>query len=139
MCRESPLLEASHRSHAHMDDRNDIIQDVGHGRPRYRQPIGMPMRDEGRRAGAIVSVVLHAMIIFLLIVPFFMPRSVIQRMQQGAGGAGPAGGGGGGNRGTGGQTVEKIQFVKVSPTPVPTPNALPPVVPPPLKPTPKVE
>src|SRR5829696_2253402 len=48
-----------------------------------------------------------------------------------AGGAGPAGGGGGGNRGTGGRTVEKIQFVRVSPTPVPTPSTLPPVVPPP--------
>ena len=60
-------------------------------RPRYRQPIGMPMRDEGRRAGAVVSVVVHAVVIFLLIVPFFMPHSVIERMQQGAGGPGPAG------------------------------------------------
>jgi periplasmic protein TonB len=122
-----------------MDDRNDIIQDAGHGRPRYRQPIGMPMRDEGRRAGAIVSVVLHALVIFLLIVPFFMPRSVIQRMQQGAGGAGPAGGGGGGTRGTGSETREKIQFVRVIPNPVPTPTSIPPVVPPVPKPTPKVE
>lgn len=107
-------------------------------RPRYRQPIGMPMRDEGRRAGAVVSVVVHAVVIFLLIVPFFMPHSVIERMQQGAGGPGPAGGGGGGNRGTGGRTIEKIQFVRVSPTPVPTPRAVPPVVIPP-KPVPKVE
>ena len=49
----------------------------------------MPMRDEGRRAGAVVSVVVHALIIFLLIVPFFMPHSVIERLQQGAGGPGP--------------------------------------------------
>src|SRR5919112_4456480 len=80
--------------------------DIPHGsteyRPRYRQPIGMPLRDEGRRTGALVSIVVHALIVFLLIVPFFMPHSVIERMQQGAGGAGPAGGGGGGNRGTGG-------------------------------------
>jgi protein TonB len=107
-------------------------------RPRYRQPIGLPMRDEGRRTAAIVSVVVHALIIILLIVPFFVPRNVIERMQQGAGGAGPAGGGGGGTRGTGGRVVEKIQFVRVSPTPVPTPTTLPPIVPPP-KVTPKVE
>jgi hypothetical protein len=123
-----------------MDHPNEIVEEADHGRPRYRQPIGMPMRDEGRRAGAVVSVVVHALIIFLLIVPFFMPRSVIQRMQQGAGGAGPAGGGGGGTRGTGGDVREKIQFVRVSPTPVPTPTTLPPVVSPPkLTPKPKVE
>ena len=122
---------------AELDDEHNT-EGIPTGRPRYRQPIGMPMRDEGRRAGAIVSVVVHAVVIFLLIVPFFMPHSVIQRMQQGAGGAGPAGGGGGGNRGTGGQTVEKIQFVRVSPTAVPTPRVVPPVVPAP-KPVPKVE
>jgi periplasmic protein TonB len=105
-------------------------------RPRYRQPVGMPMRDEGRRAGAVVSVVVHALIILLLIIPFFMPHSVIRRMQQGAGGAGPAGGGGGGTEGTGGETVEHLQFVKVLPNPVPTPSTLPPITPPP-KPVPK--
>jgi hypothetical protein len=98
-------------------------------RPRYRQPIGMPLRDEGRRAGAIVSVVVHALIIFLLIIPFFMPHSVIARMQQGAGGAGPAGGGGGGDEGSGGAPVEHLQFVKVMPAPVPTPSTLPPITP----------
>lgn len=108
-------------------------------RPRYRQPLGMPLRDDGRRAGAVVSVVVHAVIIFLLIVPFFMPHNVIERLQQGAGGPGPAGGGGGGSRGTGGHTVEKVRFVRVSPAPVPTPATLPPIVPPPPKVTPKVE
>jgi hypothetical protein len=108
-------------------------------RPRYRQPLGMPLRDDGTRAGALISVVVHALIIFLLIIPFFMPRNVIERMQQGAGGPGPAGGGGGGSRGTGGHSVEKIRFVRVSPTPVPTPTTLPPIVPPPPKVTPKVE
>jgi periplasmic protein TonB len=124
---------------AHMDDRNDMIGEGVESRPRYRQPIGMPMRDEGRRAGAVVSLVVHALIILLLIVPFFMPRSVIERMQQGAGGAGPAGGGGGGTRGTGGEMRERVQFVRVSPAPVPTPTSIPPVVPPTPKPTPKVE
>jgi protein TonB len=122
-----------------MDDRDDITQEEMQRRPRYRQPIGMPLRDDGRRAGAVVSLVVHALIIFLLIVPFFMPHSVIERMQQGAGGAGPAGGGGGGTRGTGGEMRERVQFVRVAPTPVPTPTSIPPVVPPLPKPTPKVE
>lgn len=76
--------------------------------------------------GAVVSVVLHALIIGLLIVPFVMPDSVIERMQQGAGGEGPAGGGGGGSRGSGG-TVETVRYVKLVPDPVPTPTSIPPV------------
>ena len=74
--------------------------------------------------GMVVSVVLHALIIGLLIVPFLMPNSVIERMQQGAGGAGPAGGGGGGSRGTGGG-VETIRYVKLVPDPVATPSTIP--------------
>lgn len=105
-------------------------------RPRYRAPIGMPERDEGRRIGAVVSVVVHALIIGLLIAPFMMPASVIERMQQGAGGVGPAGGGGGGRGGTGGETGETLRFVRVAPEPVPTPNALPPA---PTPVTPKPE
>ena len=120
------------------DFEESVTQTGASDRPRYRQPIGMPLRGEGRRTGAVISVLVHAVIIFLLIIPFFMPHNVIRRMQQGAGGAGPAGGGGGGTRGTGGRTVEKIQFVRVSPTPVPTPSVLPPIVAPP-KVTPKVE
>ena len=103
----------------------------------YRVPLGMPIRDEGRRAGAVVSVVIHALIIFLLIVPFFMPHSVIERLQQGAGGPGPAGGGGGGTRGTGATTQEHIQFVKVLPAAVPTPRSVPPITPPVPKPVQK--
>jgi hypothetical protein len=37
-----------------MDDRNELIRDPVDGRPRYRQPIGMPQPDDGRRAGAII-------------------------------------------------------------------------------------
>ena len=92
--------------------------------------------------GAIVSVVLHALIIGLLIVPLLMPGSVIERMQQGAGGAGPAGGGGGGTRGSGG-TVETVRYVKLVPDPVPTPSSIPavekPVVPKVEPPPPKPE
>ncbi len=106
------------------------------GRPHYRVPIGLPSRgEENRRIGAVVSVVLHALIIGLLIVPFVLPDSVIERMQQGAGGDGPAGGGGGGSRGSGG-TVETVRYVKLVPTPVPTPSSIPPV---PKPEAPKVE
>lgn len=93
---------------------------------RYRVPIGIPTRDEGRRAGAIVSVLVHVIVIALLIIPFMMPSSVIERMQQGAGGDGPAGGGGGGSRGTGG-TRETLRFVRLAPEPVATPTTVPPV------------
>ena len=98
---------------AHLDDAP--IHDPPEGRPRYRTPIGMPLRNEHWERGAIVSVLVHAVIIGLLIIPFFLPSSVIRRIQQGAGGAGPAGGGGGGRRGTGGAVAEKIIFVKGDP------------------------
>ena len=107
---------------------------TGPMQPRYRVPMGLPARDEGRRAGAVVSIVLHALIIGLLIMPFFMPAAVIERMQQGAGGAGPAGGGGG-SRGSTGGYVETLRFVKLSKSAVPTPTTLPPVP----VPVPKVE
>jgi periplasmic protein TonB len=99
-----------------LDDRptHDPPYTLG-GRP-YRVPIGLPARDEGRRAGAIVSVLVHLLVIALLIAPFMMPGAVIERMQQGAGGAGPAGGGGGGSGGTGG-TKETLRFLPFSPPP----------------------
>lgn len=106
------------------------------GPPRYRVPIGLPTRgQESRRMGVVVSVLLHALIISLLIAPFLMPGSVIERMQQGAGGAGPAGGGGGGSRGSGG-TVERVQYVKLTTEQVPTPTSIPAV---PKPAVPKVE
>jgi protein TonB len=105
------------------------------GRPVYRVPMGMPLRDDGRRASALVSLAIHALIIGLLVAPFFLPGSVLARIEQGAGGAGPAGGGGGGRGGTGG-TVETLRYVRLAPDPVPTPSSIAPT-PPPL-PTPKV-
>jgi protein TonB len=114
-----------------MTARDDIsTHDPPHdGRPRYRVPLGMPLRDEGRRAGAVVSVLIHAIVIALLVIPFLLPTAVIARMQQGAGGAGPAGGGGGGHRGTGG-TIETLRFVRIAPEPAPTPAAKPAAIPP---------
>jgi protein TonB len=84
----------------------------------------------------VVSILVHALIIGLLIIPLMLPSSVIERIQQGAGGAGPAGGGGGGRAGTGGDERESLRFVRLAPEPVATPKTLP-VIPP--LPTPKIE
>lgn len=91
----------------------------------------------------VIAVLVHALIILLLIVPFAAPEAF--RAALGAGGLGPAGGGGGGSRGTGGlPKQERIQFVRVPEAPKPvvqrptvTPPVIkPPVVPPPPQPTP---
>lgn len=98
-------------------------------RPRYRVPLGMPLRDDGRRAGALVSLLVHAIVIGLLVIPFLLPSAVLARIQQGAGGAGPAGGGGGGRGGTGG-TIETLRFVRIAPAPAPAPPTKATVTPP---------
>ena len=105
-------------------------------RPAYRVPVGMPMRNDGRRTGAVVSFLIHALIIALLGLPFVFSRTIIQRIEQGAGGPGPAGGGGGGRGGAGDGTHETLRFVRVAPEPVPTPTKLPPV---PVPEVPKVQ
>jgi protein TonB len=97
----------------------------------------MPIREEGRRASMLVSIAVHVVILGLLIAPLVFSRTVIERIEQGAGGAGPAGGGGGGRRGTGGSTVETLRFVRLAPDPVPTPKTIPAVAAP--VPPPKVE
>jgi protein TonB len=78
-------------------------------RPAYRVPIGMPLRDEGRRQGIIVSILVHGAIILLLLFPIVLARTNIIPIQQGAGGAGPSGGGGGGRGGA--QPHERVQFI----------------------------
>ncbi|MCY7378603.1 MAG: hypothetical protein LH467_04600 [Gemmatimonadaceae bacterium] len=108
-------------------------------RPRYRVPLGLPRRDDGRRASMIISIAVHLLIVALLVVPLVVADTVIARIEQGAGGAGPAGGGGGGRRGTGGATVETLRYVRLAPDPVPTPTSLPAVPPPVPVPNPRVE
>lgn len=114
---------------AHFDD-TPIHDPPPSGRPSYRVPIGMPTRDEGRRTGVVVSILIHVLIVGILVAPLFLPGSPLRRIEQGAGGPGPAGGGGGGRGGTGGGTRETLRFVRVAPDPVPTPTTLPPVSPP---------
>ncbi|MHB1863336.1 MAG: hypothetical protein ACYCVL_10235 [Gemmatimonadaceae bacterium] len=93
----------------------------------------MPKGRENRRFGAIVSVLVHVLILLLLIAPFVAHGPIVEILQ-GAGGKGPAGGGGGGRGGTGGQTraeTEHLDFVSVAPAPEPR---LPAVRPPKPKP-----
>ena len=109
-------------------------------RPRYRPPIGVPLAKQKRGRSLLIAILLHVAIIALLIVPFTSPE--LMREVLGAGGFGPAGGGGGGNKGTGGQMKqERLQFVRVAPTPapaVPTPQIKPPEIKPPVVPPPPV-
>ena len=104
-------------------------------RPAYRVPVGLPQRDEGRRQGVIVSVLVHAVIIALLLIPIMFAHTAITRIEQGAGGAGPAGGGGGGSSGVTGAR-ETLRYVRVARDPVPTPAVLPPVPKPVVAPVP---
>ncbi|OYV74282.1 MAG: hypothetical protein B7Z72_00525 [Gemmatimonadetes bacterium 21-71-4] len=119
-------------------------------RQAYRPPLGIPKGRENRRFGAIVSVLVHVLILLLLIAPFVAHGPIVEILQ-GAGGKGPAGGGGGGRGGTGGQTrreTEHLDFVSVAPAPKPKAPAVQPpkpkrlpVPPPPVvkKPPPTAE
>ncbi len=98
---------------------------------RYRPPIGIPVREEGKRMGAAASIVIHGVLLLLIIVPLFFAPKIVE-MVTGAGGPGPAGGGGGGSGGTGGAretqpVTERLRYIRVHPTPVPTPSELPPI------------
>lgn len=104
--------------------------------PRRLPALGLPAPREGRRGGALLSILIHIAIILALLAPAWAlhtdPNLVAK--EQGAGGKGPSGGGGGGTLGTGGLVPEKLTFVRVAPMvspPQPVP-AIPPVTPPPV-------
>jgi periplasmic protein TonB len=108
------------------------------GTPAERRPrpaVVLPRDRERRRGGAVVSILIHALIIFLLIGPLALTeRDELIKIEQGAGGPGPTGGGGGGHRGTGG-VQEHVAFIQpVTPKPQVVPQLVPPkpVVPPPV-------
>jgi periplasmic protein TonB len=108
----------------------------------YRPPIGIPIRQQRKLVGAIVSVLLHLLVVLLLVFPFFGSDLIAEML--GAGGPGPAGGGGGGSGGTGGGRVvtERIQYVvpprpataEPDPTRIQPPEVKPVEVPPEEKP-----
>jgi periplasmic protein TonB len=104
-----------------------------------RRPLpatGLPARRDNRRTGTLVSLLIHALVIFLIVFPFTrLHTGVVIEKPQGAGGPGPAGGGGGGRNGTGGVN-EHVHYVRVAPAPAPKPAA---VIPPIVKPVPVVK
>lgn len=106
-------------------------------RPPLRPPIGIPLRDVSRREGTIVSVLVHAVVLFLILAPpVFMATKLDFVQKQGAGGAGPVGGGGGGSGGMGGRMPrERLRFIQMV-TPPAQPAVAPPVTPP-VKPPPQ--
>ncbi len=110
-------------------------------RPPLRPPIGIPLRDTSRREGTVVSVLLHALALFLILSPpIFLATTLDYEQKRGPGGAGPLGGGGGGSGGTGGRMLrERLRYMSVeqqTPQPVPAPPVVTP--PKPVEP-PKVE
>lgn len=123
------------------------------GRPRYRPPVGIPdaLPEVPWWRGSVVSILLHALVIALLLVPLAAPELLPEILNQGAGGPGPAGGGGGGRRGTGGESLEeRVRYIDVAPPPpaaAPDPTRLQPpveekkpeVVPPAAPPPPSVD
>ena len=108
-------------------------------RPSFRPPVGLPIREEGKARGLAASILLHALILFLVAGPVFV-HDALRATREGAGGLGPAGGGGGGTRGTGGLVRERVRFIKVESAPAAVPKVeIPvpkPIVPPPPKPEP---
>jgi hypothetical protein len=122
---------------------DEPITTTAEERPPYRPPIGVPMqRQDGW--GAVVSVLVHVLLVLLLISPIFAARQLLEQAT-GAGGRGPAGGGGGGRRGQGGYQAtvpERVHYFQTAPAPsaavappVPSPPVPKPVVPPKPKPT----
>jgi protein TonB len=97
----------------------------------YRPPIGIPTPKQSRAAGAIASIILHAIIIFLLIGPVIAHDFVVAQ-NEGAGGKGPRGGGGGGNRGGAQAERERAQYVEIAPPPPVTKSTQPQLVTPPV-------
>lgn len=104
--------------------------------PRPTLPqLRLPRGRERSALGGTVSLVVHALLLFLIVAPLTVGNTgPVTPIEQGAGGPGPAGGGGGGTRGTGGDG-ERLQYVAVAPPPPPAAASVaepPPVVPPPV-------
>jgi protein TonB len=86
------------------------------------------------RGWTMLSVLLHAAILLLLLLPPALHTGDVQEIAQGAGGPGPAGGGGGGRMGGGAPLTERVRYVALAPAPTPAPvtkPVLPPIVTPP--------
>lgn len=103
----------------------------------YRPPIGIPVQKQGRAGSAIVSVIVHAIILLLILGPIAV-HEAMEIANEGAGGKSAPGGGGGGRRGP--PTAERATFIQVTPPPPPkqpTPTPVPPPVVKPPEPVPE--
>ena len=117
-------------------------------RRRELPALALPRGRESRRASALLSLLLHVIIVMLLVTPFAVHHEIVERAE-GAGGLGPAGGGGGGHGGTGGvaEEQERLQFIQLAPQPAPAqpeqqvvpPTPVPPPEPIKIEPTPEVK
>lgn len=90
-------------------------------RRRYRPPIGIPLPKQNRATSAVASILLHALIIFLIIGPIIAHDMLVSEAE-GAGGKGPAGGGGGGRRGG---APEQATYIQMAPPPPPQQTVAP--------------
>ena len=102
----------------------------------YRPPVGIPLPQQNRIGGVLVSVLVHLGLLLLVLGPFWV-KLVIDTKDAGMG-PGAAGGGGGGSRGTGGVVTERLQYVQVAPQTQPQVVA-PKVIPPPVVKPPEVK
>ena len=101
----------------------------GWHRPRDVPATAIPRVRERKRAGTIVALLLHGLLLLFLLSPAaLLVDPNLKEIMLGAGGSGPAGGGGGGNSGTGG-----VNYVHVAP-PKPPPIIAPQLVIEPPKP-----
>jgi hypothetical protein len=97
----------------------------------------MPLpKGENRKVGLTLSVVIHALIVLLFLLPMLLTPAGRSLLVQGAGGDGPRGGGGGGSG-----PSEGLRYMRVAPEPAPqaqpTTRTAPPIatpVPPPITP-----
>ena len=100
-------------------------------------PTEMPLpRGENRTVGLTLSVLIHALIVLLFLLPMLLTPAGRSLLVQGAGGDGPRGGGGGGSG-----PSEGLRYMRVAPEPAPQPatahTTTPPIatpVPPPVAP-----
>jgi protein TonB len=96
----------------------------------------MPRRKDRDWKGIIASLLVHAVILFLILAPIVGSSDFTHDPVLGGGGAGPAGGGGGGMNGPGSRE-EHLEFVRVRSDPTVMPKPKPLTVPPVKAPDPK--
>ena len=95
-------------------------------------PFEQRRKKEERWKGVIASLLVHALILFLIIGPIVGANDFTRPDVVGGGGPGPAGGGGGGSSGPGSRE-QHVEFVRVKSDPTTMPK-LTPKTPPPVKP-----